>query len=370
MFFSYLSDRSADHSLGIHENHEESLVQCSEHLKSSSFSDGTLSNYVSLEDLVPLAVAKIEALSIEGLRIQSGLSDVEAPSSTRPEFPRNLASLGENPKFSRIPSPLGVTALQLSDVKRDNYLDEVIKQSISLDRWVECDSGDIGYSSGTDEWMKTLAAYNAKFSDIDSAQNSLSGGILGDYFTLAFRLQLRDPLRDYEMVGASMLALVQVERVCFPSKPERFGAELERHNTEEDLNEDFIFCGTSEEMNHESLNDTVVPQFKISEVHVAGLNFEPNDKQPLNTRRELQSGSRWLLSNGMNRMGTKWFSSSKNAIIKSSSQMLRKQSGSILWSLSSHVQCAAAKWKEDLAAFNMHVRNPDIIFSNEPLVGS
>lgn len=362
MFFSYLSDRSADHSLGIRKNHEESLVQCSEHLKSSSFSDGTLSNYVSLEDLVPLAVAKIEALSIEGLRIQSGLSDVEAPSTTRPEFPWNLASLGENTKFPRIPSPLGITALQLSDVKRDNYLDEVIKQSISLDRWVECDSGDIGYSSGTDEWMKTLAAYNAKFSDIDSAQNLPSGGILGDYITLAFRLQLRDPLRDYEMVGASMLALVQVERVCFPSKPERFGADLERHNTEENMNEDFIFCGTTrEEMNHGNLNGTVVPQFKISEVHVAGLNFEPNDKQPLNTGRELQSGSRWLLSNGMNRMGTKRFSSS---------QMLRKQCGSILWSLSSRVQCAAAKWKEDLAAFNMHVRNPDIIFSNEPLVGS
>lgn len=369
-----MSDRSTDHSLGTQENHEESLVQCSQHLKSSSFSDGTLSNYVSLEDLVPLAVAKIEALSIECLRIQSGLSDAEAPSSTRPEFPRNLASFGENTKFSGIPSPLGVTDLQLSDVKRDNFLDEVIKQSLSLDRWVKCDSGDIGYDSGTDEWMRILAAYDAKLSDMDSAQNSLSGGMcgfLGDYFTLAFRLQLRDPFRDYEMVGASMLALVQVERVCFPSKPERFGAELERHhNTEEDdLNEDFIFCGTSEEENHESLNEAVAPQFKISEVHVAGLNFEPNDKQPLNTRRQLQSGSRWLLSNGMNRMSKKWFSSSKTAIVKSSSQMLRKQSGNILWSLSSHVQCATAQWR-DLATFNMHVRNPDIIFSHEPLGGS
>lgn len=366
-------DRFTDHSPSMHENHEESLVQCSKHLKSSSFSDGTLSNYVSLEDLVPLAVAKIEALSIEGLRIQSGLSDVEAPSSTRPEFPSTLASLVENTKFSKTRSPLGVTTLQVSDVKRVNCLDEVIKQSISLDQWVECDSGGIGYDSGTDEWMKTLSAYDAKFYDMDSAQKSLSGGMcgfLGDYFTLAFRLQLRDPFRDYEMVGASMLALVQVERVCLPSNSESFGAELERHHDaeEDDLNEDFIFCGTGEEVNHESLSDTVVPQFKISEVHVAGLNFEPNDKQPLNTSRQLQSGSRWLLSNGMNRMGTKWFSSS-NAIIKSSSQMLRKKSGNILWSLSSQVQCATAKLK-DVAAFNMHVRNPDIIFSNEPTVGS
>ena len=37
--------------------------------------------YVSLEDVAPLALDKIEALSMEGLRIQSGMSEDEAPSN-------------------------------------------------------------------------------------------------------------------------------------------------------------------------------------------------------------------------------------------------------------------------------------------------
>nr|GFC96372.1 protein plastid movement impaired 1-related 1-like [Tanacetum cinerariifolium] len=41
--------------------------------------------YVSLEDLAPLAMNKIEALSVEGLRIQSGMSDKDAPSNISPQ---------------------------------------------------------------------------------------------------------------------------------------------------------------------------------------------------------------------------------------------------------------------------------------------
>lgn len=39
------------------------------------------SEYASLEDLAPLAMDKIVALSIQGLRIQSGMSDDEEPSN-------------------------------------------------------------------------------------------------------------------------------------------------------------------------------------------------------------------------------------------------------------------------------------------------
>ncbi|KAL6212259.1 hypothetical protein ACLB2K_017480 [Fragaria x ananassa] len=48
----------------------------------SELVDGEVgSDYVSLECLVPLAINKIEALSLEGLRIQFHMSDSEAPSS-------------------------------------------------------------------------------------------------------------------------------------------------------------------------------------------------------------------------------------------------------------------------------------------------
>ncbi|KAG2600245.1 hypothetical protein PVAP13_5KG475300 [Panicum virgatum] len=48
---------------------------------SSSLGGESASEYFSLEDLAPLAMEKIEALSIEGLRIQSGMSEEEAPSN-------------------------------------------------------------------------------------------------------------------------------------------------------------------------------------------------------------------------------------------------------------------------------------------------
>lgn len=43
------------------------------------------SDYVSLEYLAPLALNKIESMSLEGLRIQSNMSDSKAPSSIFPQ---------------------------------------------------------------------------------------------------------------------------------------------------------------------------------------------------------------------------------------------------------------------------------------------
>lgn len=78
--------------------------------------------------------------------------------------------------------------------------------------------------------------------------------------------------------------------------------------------------------------------------------------------RQLQSGSRWLLSSGMNRTSKRPFSKS-SAITKPSSQLLQKQTCDTLWSISSEVQSAAARWKH-FGAQNIHVRNPDIAFPN------
>ncbi|GKC39946.1 plastid movement impaired 1-related 1 protein [Tanacetum coccineum] len=49
--------------------------------------------YVSLEDLTTLAMNKIEALSVEGLRIQSGMSDKDAPSNISPQSIGEISAL-------------------------------------------------------------------------------------------------------------------------------------------------------------------------------------------------------------------------------------------------------------------------------------
>ena len=41
-------------------------------------------------------------------------------------------------------------------------------------------------------------------------------GLLGNNFTLAVMVLLRDSLRNYEPVGTSMIALIQVERASAP----------------------------------------------------------------------------------------------------------------------------------------------------------
>ncbi|KAF2304072.1 hypothetical protein GH714_026865 [Hevea brasiliensis] len=60
---------------------ERSSARRSNRLKSSTVGNEMGSEYVSLEDLAPLAMDKIEALSFEGLRVQSGMSDDDATSS-------------------------------------------------------------------------------------------------------------------------------------------------------------------------------------------------------------------------------------------------------------------------------------------------
>ncbi|CBI27862.3 unnamed protein product, partial [Vitis vinifera] len=59
---------------------KSSVSRCNK-LNSSSLGSDVGSEYVSLEDLAPLAMDKIEALSIEGLRIQSGMVEEDAPSN-------------------------------------------------------------------------------------------------------------------------------------------------------------------------------------------------------------------------------------------------------------------------------------------------
>lgn len=123
-------------------------------------------------NIIPLAIEKIQYLLIEGLRIQSGMSTEDPPSSI------NLASTS------------------------NNGIEELVDMSISLDELIKLDSANCDVNCEVGDHV----------SNINGDSFDQSGGTFSN-FTLGLQLLLRDPLRDYEPVGIPMLALVQVERI-------------------------------------------------------------------------------------------------------------------------------------------------------------
>ncbi|CAN1799409.1 Protein PLASTID MOVEMENT IMPAIRED 1-RELATED 1 [Linum perenne] len=335
--------------------------------KSSSSSTGTDigSEYVSLDDLAPLAMDKIEALSMEGLRIQSGMSGEEAPSNI------SAQSAGENSslhvKGVNVGSSLGLegtAGMQLLDIKdNDGDIDGLMGLSLTLDEWMRLDSGDIGDGDQISErTSKILAAHHA--SSLEMLRGGSKGerrrgkgsgkkcGLLGNNFTVALMVQLRDPLRNYEPVGTPMLALIQVERVFIPPKPKIYCKVAELRDSK---NEDEESESTSNEakegrvVEDKAEEEEGIPRFQISEVHVAGIKTEP-EKKVWGTTTQQQAGSRWLVANGMG----------KNNKMKSKAG----SSGDSVWSVSSRVQEKGDKWKK-LGGGKQHKRNPDVNLSNK-----
>ncbi|CAK7352866.1 unnamed protein product [Dovyalis caffra] len=317
--------------------------------------------YVSLEDLVPLAMKKIEAMSIEGLRIQSDMSEEEAPSSISPQSPgKMLAFEGKNANLVGILSLGGAELHQLDAEDGDNDADGLLPLSITLEEWLRLDAGIIGEEDQVDEHtIRILAAHHAKCIDFngrftrDIKWGKASGGkhgLLGNNLTVALKILLRDPLRNYEPVGAPMLALIQVERAFIHPMSKVYGSVLERSRNEED---------DHERIKDEKKEDSL--WFKITEVHVSGLNTEPGKTQLWATKSQQQSGTRWLLASGMSKSYKQPFSKSK-AIVLAYPQLIRKaEVGDILWSISSQVSDTETRWKE-AAGFVPHVRNPNVIF--------
>ncbi|KAI3754161.1 hypothetical protein L1987_53939 [Smallanthus sonchifolius] len=328
---------------------------------------GVDQEYVSLEDLAPLAMNKIEALSIEGLRIQSGMSDKDAPSNISPQSIGEISALeGKRVNFDGSLGLEGTGGLQLLDVKNssdgggnDNDIDGIMGLSVTLDEWMRLDSGEIDDGDEISErTSRILAAHHA--SDSMRARvgkkGSKKGGLLGNNFTVALMVQLRDPLRNFEPVGTPMLALVQVERVFVTPKPKIYSSiyslwnepeeKEEVHEVKVEEKKDFI------EEKKVCLEESVlVPQFTITEVHVAGVKTEPgSNKKPIwgsNTKQQ-QAGSRWLVANGMGKKNA------KHPLMKSKVGGSDKSSGSF-WSISSK-----GKGKVEPP-----VRNPNVIIPNE-----
>ncbi|CAH8362352.1 unnamed protein product [Eruca vesicaria subsp. sativa] len=336
-----------DHNISQHESAAKGKKFGS---RSSNSNSG--SEYVSLEDLAPLAMDQIEALSLEGLRIQSGVSDEEAPSEITAQ------SIGEISAFQGKSGCVGLegaAGLQLLDIKDDGDDDDdgLMSLSLTLDEWMKLDSGDIGEGDEINEQTsKILAAHHANPLNFIRKGEKRKGkknrrcGLLGNNFTVALMVQLRDPLRNYEPVGAPMLSLIQVERLFVPPKPIIYSTVSELRKTDEEEKE----TETSEAIKEEKtvLEEQGIPQYKISEVHLTGMKSETDNKSQ---HRQLQSGSRWLMANGMGKGNNKF-------------PLMKPKQGSAkpgdkLWSVSG----SGSKWKElgKMGKWNTHVRNPNVI---------
>ncbi|XP_074312366.1 protein PLASTID MOVEMENT IMPAIRED 1-RELATED 1-like [Silene latifolia] len=322
------------------------------------------SEYVSIEDLAPSAMDKIEELSIEGLRIQSSMSDEDAPSTIIARSTGKLSALeGKRaPKTSSmgLEGAAGLQLLGLTDGETDaNDGDELMSLSLTLDEWMRLDSGEIDKDQPSKRTSKLLMAHNAKSTDLNflhgkQGEGFRKCGLLGNNLTVAFMVQLRDPSRDFEPIGTPMLALIQVERTFVPSKPRVYYtvgvAEAMDYNDKDNKEET------------EMEPQEVKTQFKISEVHVAGLEAEPRTRELWGNAAQQQSGSCWLLANGMGK------GNNKNPIMKPNivskyplPASISSQAGDTLWSISSRYN------GKGLGALNPHTRNPNIILSNETI---
>ncbi|KAK3161750.1 hypothetical protein QOZ80_1BG0080950 [Eleusine coracana subsp. coracana] len=344
---------------------------------SSSLGAEKASEYVSLEDLAPLAMEKIEALSIEGLRIQSGMSEEEAPSNISAQPIGEFSSLqGKSAENALSLGLEGTAGLQLLDVKQGgDEVDGLMGLSITLDEWMRLDSGVVSEEEQySDRTSKILAAHHAKSMELvaesksgdkKSRRSGRRWGLLGNNFTVALMVQLRDPLRNYEPVGTPMLSLIQVERVFVPPKPKIYTNVSVKGNNEdndeepetEEVTDKALVTGDKVEESEDS-----IPQFKVTEVHVAGFKSEPEKTKPWGNQTQQQSGSRWLLAAGMGKSNKHPLMKSK-AIAKPTKEAAG-QAGDTLWSISSRVHGAGTRWGE-LAGNKNHSRNPNIFLKKD-----
>lgn len=333
--------------------------------------------YVSLEDLAPLAMDKMEALAIEGLRIQSGMSDEEAPANISPQSIGEFSALeGKRVGADGSLGLEGAGGLQLLDIKDNGEdVDGLMALSLTLDEWMKLDSGEIYDGDEISErTSKLLAAHHATSLDLIRGKSKgekrrgkgRNCGLLGNNFTVALMVQLRDPLRNYEPVGTPMLALIQVERVFVPPKPKIYCAvsELRSNNDEDDEPEPTKKDITEQLIEETAPEEEPIAQFKITEVHMAGLKSEPSKKKLWGSTTQQQSGSRWLLANGMGKKNKHPLLKSKNTgkstLPASTPETTTGQASDTLWSISSRGK--GTKGKESAGT-----RNPNVILPNEKM---
>ncbi|OIV99739.1 hypothetical protein TanjilG_26077 [Lupinus angustifolius] len=264
--------------------------------KSSYVGNQTGKEFVSLDDLAPLAMDQIEVLSMDGLRIQSEMSEEDASSNIIAQ------SFGE------------ILTLQGEGVN--------ISWSLALDgaaaEWMRLDSGEFNddKNSISEHTSKVLAAHHANNS-FDLIHTSSKGerkqckgparkcGLLGNNFSVELMVQLRDPMRNHVTLGRPMLSIVQVEREFVPPKQRIYSSVSEAANSNDGDDEFEIVAKV--EMNERKKEvkfseEKGIPQFSSTKVHVAGLKTKPQKNKLRGSSSQQQSGSRWLLANGMGKI--------------------------------------------------------------------
>ncbi|CAH8363200.1 unnamed protein product [Eruca vesicaria subsp. sativa] len=264
------------------------------------FGSNMCSGYVPLDALTSLAIDGIEVLSVEGLRIQYSMSDQDPPSVTAPKPMDQSEAL------------------------------ELISFSVKLDEWLRLDHGTLNTGDETGNHIREKASTHHAYQD--QASNG-KVNTSGNKLTLALRVLLRDPLRHNEPVGASMLALVQVERSLVSSNPQE-----------------------------ESFDNNDTHLWRITNIGLAGLKTEPGVDHPWCTKTQQESGSCWLLASGTGKTINCQASKSK-AIIVSNPQATRKNLDT-LWSITIDRHNQEGDLSSSVASVPL-TRNPDVIISDE-----
>ncbi|KAI5066884.1 hypothetical protein GOP47_0017412 [Adiantum capillus-veneris] len=328
---------------------------------------GGYDDYVSLEDLAPLAMSNVEALAVDGLKIQVDVAEEEAPSYLDAAAWGVLPELKKREKdsiqFSHDVAGLHFENLQDEDIATSDAKESgPLSMALTLEEWSKLDAGILDDDVKLKERsLAILAAHNADLQLAKGKGHSRKRGNMGNTLMIAMLVQLRDPLQNFEPVGAPMLTLIQAERVMLPPKPRMSRNVSVTGNSEVD-----------DELAEKIARKEEAPQFKLTGVHMSGLKTPEDDvrsvkgleapKKGWGSQKQLQSGSRWLAAQGMTK-GSKPSLLKGKAAAPSPVQTKVKQ-GETLWSISSRVNGSGHKWR-DLAKLNPHIRNPDVIFANE-----
>lgn len=291
---------------------------------------------VSFGDLTHTALKRIEPLAIEGLKVQCNLSK-SAPDSVY------IKSLGiQNNKMNQVTTDV-IHRPQVSSAKSP------LDMAITLDDWLQLCEGVEKVESEipvSQLYLKTLQ--KDECSRVDDISEGLAGASFSDNLTVAMLLQLRDPQRYYAPVGTSMMALVQAERInqlCERS------IVLEKESDAASS----VHCAQGIDQLH-GIKSGV--KLKITGVHVSGVQLpEENTNKPWGNKEQLQSGSRWLVSNCKT-------NKSRHVVSQSSTHgeaNAKLGKGEILWSISACVHTTGTSWREpeDLCPY---IRNPDLTF--------
>ncbi|KAL8152290.1 hypothetical protein V2J09_010050 [Rumex salicifolius] len=308
------------------------------YVKLESWGSSTGDDYgfedISIKELVPLVMDSIESLSIEGLRIQSGMSDSVAP--------LNITMKDGN----------GHSEFR----KNGEIMESLMDLSLPLDEWLRLDSGILRDSETASRLMVAHRAKTNYFSMGNSIKDnvrenaSMKCGLLEDDLVIGLRIQLRDPLRDFESVGAPMIVLIQVRREFDNSDLAIYSEE----SAEEDNTDEFFKA--------KSFKGECVARFVLEEVHLAGLATELGKEEIWASKRQQQSGYRWLIANNMDsRHKVSKSQLSKSSALTISRVFKKRQTGNILWSISHQSRKSGDRQKESsITQEDSYLRNPDV----------